>query len=59
MKYDRTTGASTEIIRGFDQQVDEFVLAPDGDSIYFVAGERGHHPIFKVAAEWRRGYKSC
>lgn len=48
MKYDRTTGASTEILRGFDQQVDEFVLAPDGDSIYFIAGERGHHPIFKV-----------
>ena len=48
MKYDRATGASTEIVRGFDEQVDEFVLAPDGDSIYFVAGERGHHPIFKV-----------
>ena len=48
MKYDRATGASVEIVRGFDQQVDEFVLAPDGDSIYFVAGERGHHPIFKV-----------
>ncbi len=48
MKYDRTTGASTEIVRGFDQQVDEFVVAPDGDSIYFIAGERGHHPIFKV-----------
>ena len=48
MKYDRATGASKEIVRGFDQQVDEFVLAPDGDSVYFVAGERGHHPIFKV-----------
>ena len=48
MKYDRASGASTEIVRGFDQQVDEFVFTPDGDSIYFVAGERGHHPIFKV-----------
>ena len=48
MKYDRATGTSTEIVRGFDQQVDEFVLTPDGDSIYFIAGERGHHPIFKV-----------
>ena len=48
MKYDRASGASTEIVRGFDQQVDEFVLTPDGDSVYFVAGERGHHPIFKV-----------
>jgi dipeptidyl aminopeptidase/acylaminoacyl peptidase len=49
MKYDRASATSAEIVRGFDQQVDEFVLAPDGDSIYFVAGERGHHPIFKVS----------
>ena len=49
MKYDRTSGTSTELVRGFDQQVDEFVLAPDGNSIYFIAGERGHSPVFKVA----------
>ena len=49
MKYDRATGTSAEIVRGFDQQVDEFALAPDGKSIYFIAGERGHNPIFKVA----------
>lgn len=50
MKYDRASSASTEILRGFDLQVDEFVLAPDGNSIYFIAGERGHHPIYKVSA---------
>jgi dipeptidyl aminopeptidase/acylaminoacyl peptidase len=49
MKYDLTSGTSREVVRGFDQQVDEFVLAPDGNSIYFIAGERGHNPIFKVA----------
>ena len=49
MKYDRSSGTSTELVRGFDQQVDEFVLAPDGTSIYFIAGERGHSPIFRVA----------
>lgn len=48
MKYDRASGTSTEILRRFDQQVDEFVVSPDGESIYFVAGERGHHPIFRV-----------
>ncbi len=48
MRYDRASSTSTEIVRGFDQQVDEFVLAPDGNSIYFIAGERGHHPVFKV-----------
>jgi dipeptidyl aminopeptidase/acylaminoacyl peptidase len=50
MKYDRASGASTEIVRGFDLQVDEFVLAPDGNSIYFIAGERGQHPVYKVPA---------
>jgi dipeptidyl aminopeptidase/acylaminoacyl peptidase len=57
MKYDRASGVSTEIVRGCDQQVDEFVLSPDGDSIYFVAGERGHHPIFKVSASGCRATK--
>lgn len=50
MRYDRASGVSTEIPRGFDQQVDEFVLAPDERSIYFTSGERGHNPIFKVSA---------
>lgn len=50
MKYDRASGASTELVRGFDLQVEEFVLSPDGNSIYFIAGERGHHPIYKVAS---------
>lgn len=49
MSYNRVTGMSTELLRGFDQNVDEVALAPDGNSIYFIAGERGHHPIFKVA----------
>ena len=50
MRYDRASGASSEIIRGFDLQVDEFVFSPDGNTIYFVAGERGRSPIYKVAA---------
>ncbi len=49
MNYNRATGTSTEIPRAFDQQVDEFALSPDGNSVYFTAGERGRHPIFKVA----------
>ena len=48
MAYNRTTGASTEITRGFDQQVDEVALSPDGNYVYFTAGERGHEPIFRV-----------
>jgi dipeptidyl aminopeptidase/acylaminoacyl peptidase len=48
MSYDRGSGASTELLRGFDLSVEEAVLAPDGQSIYFVAGERGRGYIYKV-----------
>ena len=49
MRYDRATGGSTEILKGFDQQVEELAQASDG-SIYLIAGERGQHPIYKVAS---------
>ena len=48
MRYDRASGVSTEIPKGVDLQVEEVVEAPDGHSIYFIAGERGHHPIYQV-----------
>ncbi len=48
MAYNRATGASTEITRAFDQQVEEFALSPDGNYVYFIAGERGHAPIYRV-----------
>jgi dipeptidyl aminopeptidase/acylaminoacyl peptidase len=48
MAYNRATGASTEITKGFDQQIEEFVIAPNGSDIYFTAGERGRTPIFSV-----------
>ena len=48
MAYNRSTGASSEITKGFDQQIEEFVIAPNGTDIYFTAGERGRTPIFSV-----------
>jgi dipeptidyl aminopeptidase/acylaminoacyl peptidase len=48
MSYDRASGTSTELLRGFDLNVDEAVVAPDGQSIYFVAGERGRSHIYKI-----------
>src|SRR6476659_4575030 len=48
MVYNRANGTSTEITRGFDQQVDEAVLSKDGTYVYFTAGERGKSPIFRV-----------
>jgi dipeptidyl aminopeptidase/acylaminoacyl peptidase len=49
MAYNRATGTSTEIAKGFDEQVEEIALAPDGNSVYFTAGQRGKAPIFRVA----------
>jgi dipeptidyl aminopeptidase/acylaminoacyl peptidase len=48
MAYNRATGASTEITRNFDLQVEEAVLSPDGNYAYFIAGERGRLPIYRV-----------
>ena len=48
MAYNRATGASTEIAKGFDEQVEEIALSPDGNSVYFTAGQRGKEPIFRV-----------
>src|ERR1041384_7735310 len=48
MAYNRATGTSVELTKGFDLQVDELVVSPDRNSIYFTAGERGKSPIFKI-----------
>jgi dipeptidyl aminopeptidase/acylaminoacyl peptidase len=50
MSYNRATGASVELTQRFDQQVEDVVLSPDGNHIYFTAGERGKHPIFRIAS---------
>lgn len=49
MSYNRATGTSTELLKGFDFNVEEIVTSPDGNWIYFIAGERASHPIYKVA----------
>jgi dipeptidyl aminopeptidase/acylaminoacyl peptidase len=48
MAYNRATGASVELTKGFDQQVEELVVSPDEKFIYFTAGERGKTPIFRI-----------
>ena len=48
MAYNRATGTSVELAKNFDLQVDEMVLSPDGKFIYFTAGDRGKHPIFRI-----------
>lgn len=51
MRYDRRTGETVELTRGFDQQVDEFVISPDSGTVYFAAGIRGRSRIFSVPVE--------
>ena len=48
MLYNRATGSSVELTKGFDLQVEELALSPDGNSIYFTAGERGRQPVYKI-----------
>ena len=48
MAYNRATGVSTEIAKNFDLQVEEVVLSPDGNYAYFIAGDRGRLPIYRV-----------
>ena len=51
MRYDRTTGETVELTRGFDLQVDEMVVSPDSETIYLTAGHRGTSPIFSLPVE--------
>src|SRR5205823_10854521 len=40
MTYNRTTGASVELTKEFDLQVEEMVTSPDGKFIYLTAADR-------------------
>lgn len=51
MKYDRSSGVSSEIAKGFDQQVEECAESPDGNWVYFTANEKGRAPIYKVSVQ--------
>ena len=50
MAYVRSSGASIELPKAFDYQVEDVVLSADGNNIYFTAGERGKHPIYKISS---------
>lgn len=51
MRYNRATGETVELTRGFDLQVDEMIVSTDDETIYFTAGQRGTSPIFSVPVE--------
>jgi dipeptidyl aminopeptidase/acylaminoacyl peptidase len=47
--YDRQTRKVKDLTPGFDQWVETFLWAPDSDTIFFIAPERGQHPILKTS----------
>ena len=51
MRYNRATGESVELTRGFDQYADEIVLSNDGRTVYFTGGLNGESPIFSIPVE--------
>ncbi len=51
MRYDRTSGETVELTRGFDQQADDIVVTNDSKTVYFSAGTRGRSPIYSVPVE--------
>ena len=51
MRFNRQTGETVELTQGFDEQVDEMIVSPDGKTVYFTAGMRGLAPVFSVPME--------
>jgi len=51
MRYNRATGETVELTRGFDQQAGEMIVTSDSKTIYFTAELHGHSPIFSVPVE--------
>lgn len=48
MLFNRASAVSTELVRGFDLQVDDVAVSPDGNYVYFTAGHKGHATIYRV-----------
>ncbi len=48
MIYDRKTGRAQSVSENLDSNVDEFIFAPDGKTVYLTAEERGRAVIYKT-----------
>src|SRR5207253_5833788 len=49
MLYDRKTGHARSISESLDSRVDEFTFAPDSQTIYLAAEDRGKAPIYSAS----------
>jgi dipeptidyl aminopeptidase/acylaminoacyl peptidase len=50
MLYERQTGKHINVNENFDRNVENPVWAPDSKTIYFLAEDRGHKPVFAISA---------
>ena len=47
--YDRQTGRTSDLTRGFDQWVASFAWGPDSNTIYLTAPDHARQPVFKTS----------
>ncbi len=48
MLLDRQTKQIRELLPGFDRWIDEMAWSPDSSTIFFVSGEHGESPVFRM-----------
>ncbi len=51
VRRDRASGESRELAPSWDAQAADWTFSPDGQSLYFVAEERGRQPLFRLPIE--------
>ena len=51
MRYNRTTGETVELTRGFDDYADDVTLSADNKTVYFTSGQRGRTNLYSVPME--------
>ncbi len=51
MVYDRAAKTIRDLLPKFDNWVDEFAWASESSAIYFVSGDKGESPLFRLALE--------
>ncbi|MGI8771121.1 MAG: prolyl oligopeptidase family serine peptidase [Acidobacteriaceae bacterium] len=49
--YDRATKQLREVLPNFDRWVDEFVWAPDSQTIYLTSGHEGEQPLLRTTLD--------
>lgn len=49
MLYDRRTNRTRPVTDQLDASVDGFTFTRDGQTVYMVAGERGHQPLYRLS----------